>query len=96
VVRLAVHVTPKASRPGIAGWRDAELSVRVSAPPEGGKANADVCATVAKALGVPKSRVSVVRGQGSRHKELEIEGVSADEMTAALGRPGTAGGEGRP
>ena len=25
VARLAVHVTPKASRPGIAGWRDAEL-----------------------------------------------------------------------
>ncbi len=85
--RLAVHVTPKASRPGISGWRDAELQVRVSSPPEGGKANAEVCIRVAKALGIPKSRVSVVRGDTSRHKELEIEGVGKADLDKAFGRP---------
>ena len=29
--------------------------------------------TIAKALGVPKSRVRVVRGESSRHKQLEID-----------------------
>ncbi len=91
VARLAIRVTPKASRPGIAGWRDAELQVRVSAPPEDGKANAEACAAVAKAVGVPKSRVTVVKGQAARHKELEVVGVTDEQLFAALGRPDTVG-----
>ncbi len=83
--RLVVHVTPKASRPGIAGWRGGELQVRVSVAPEGGKANAEVCSTVAKAIGIPKSRVSVVRGATSRHKELELEGVGEKRVREAFG-----------
>lgn len=61
--------------------------MHVTAPPEGGKANAAACVVVAKALGVPKSVVRVVRGDTSRHKQLEITGVSAEELAAALGRP---------
>ena len=87
MARLAVHVTPKAARDEFAGWRGTELSVRVTAPPEGGKANAAACAVVAKALGRPKSAVSVVRGDTARHKILEIEGVSEEDLCAAFGRP---------
>lgn len=85
--RVAVHVTPKSSRDEIAGWRGGELSVRVRSAPEAGKANAAVCRVVASALGVPKSRVTVVRGQTSRHKSLEIVGVGAEDMSAAWGEP---------
>ena len=73
---LAVKVTPKASKNEISGWTDSsprELSVRVCAPPEGGKANKAVCETVASALGIAKSKVTVKRGQTSHHKQLEIE-----------------------
>jgi len=85
VARLVVYVTPKASRPGVVGWRGAELHVRVSSAPEGGKANAEVCASVAKALSIPKSRVSVVRGTTSRHKELELEGVTDERLLEVFG-----------
>lgn len=77
-VRLSVVVTPKSGRDEVVGWKDSELHVRVTAAPEGGKANAAVCKVVAKALGVPKSAVRVVRGDASRHKSLEIEGM--DEL----------------
>ncbi len=93
MARLVVHVTPKASRPGITGWRDGELQVRVSVAPEGGKANAETCRTIAAALGVPKSRVRLVRGETSRHKELEVEGVTDGEISAAFGESGTAMGD---
>jgi uncharacterized protein (TIGR00251 family) len=83
--RVAVHVTPKAGRNEIAGWRGNELSVRVTAPPENGKANAAACKVVADALEVPKSRVSVMRGHTSRHKQLEVDGVNLAEMTAVWG-----------
>lgn len=87
MVRLSVHVTPKSSRDEIAGWRGGELQVRVTAAPEGGKANSAVCKTVAEALGVPKTSVRVVRGDASRHKSLEIDDVTEPGLRAAFGEP---------
>lgn len=87
-VQLAVHVTPKAGRDEVAGWREGELHVRVTTAPEGGKANAAVCALLAKAVGVPKSSVRVVRGESSRHKRVEFETLTAAELAAVIGTPG--------
>ncbi len=87
MARIAVHVTPKSGRDEIVGWRGAELQVRVTTAPEGGKANAAVCEVVAKALGVPKSAVSVSRGATSRHKALEVAGVDDPAVHAVLGSP---------
>ncbi len=83
--QLAVHVTPKAGRDEIAGWRGGELQVRVRCAPEGGKANASVCALVAKAVRVPKSSVRVIRGDTSRHKLLELTSASDADVEAAFG-----------
>jgi len=87
VPRITVHVTPKAARDEVAGWRGSELWVKVTAAPEAGKANAAVERTIAAAVGVPKSRVSVVRGHTARIKTLEIEGVDEAHMLAVLGAP---------
>ncbi len=87
MLRLSVHVTPKSGRDEVVGWRGEELQVRVTAPPEGGKANAAVCKTLAAALGVPKSAVRVLRGETSRHKSVEIEGVDESDVRAAFGEP---------
>jgi uncharacterized protein (TIGR00251 family) len=84
---LAVHVTPRSGRDEISGWRGAELSVRVRVAPEGGQANVAVCAVVAKALGVAKSSVCVVRGGTARHKILRIQGVDDSALRDAFGRP---------
>jgi uncharacterized protein (TIGR00251 family) len=73
--RLRVRVTPRAARNEIVKRRAGVLQVRVTAPPEGGKANAAVCRLVARALKVPPSRVEVARGAGSRDKLLRIEGI---------------------
>ena len=84
---LHVYVTPKSGREEVAGWRGGELSVRVTAPPEDGKATAAVCKLLAKALGVPKSAVRVTRGEISRHKSFEIDGATPEEIAAAFGEP---------
>lgn len=65
------------------------MSVRVTAPPKDGKANAAVCRLVAKALGVPKGAVRVVRGETARHKVLEIDGMGPDDVASALARLAT-------
>ncbi|GGY51540.1 hypothetical protein GCM10007148_20550 [Parvularcula lutaonensis] len=56
----------------------ARLIVRVSQPPEGGKANKAVCAAVAEALGLPPRAVTVARGQTSRDKTLAIDEAPPD------------------
>lgn len=87
MVRLTVHVTPKSSQNAVTGWRGAELAVRVTAAPEGGKANAAVERTVAEALGVAKSAVRVVRGGTARTKTLEIDGVEEARLRETFGGP---------
>lgn len=69
-----MRVIPRAGRDELAGMRDGRLLVRVSAPPVDGRANAAVCALLAKAAGVPKRAVSVVRGESARDKRVRIEG----------------------
>ncbi len=81
-LELAVRVTPRAAREGIEGVRtdaagQAWLVVRVTAPAEGGRANAAVAALLARALGVAKSRIRLVRGAAARTKWLRIEGDAA-------------------
>lgn len=62
-----VRVTPRARNPGIA-LVDGVIHVRVTAPPEGGKANRAVAEALARALGVARSRLTLVRGAKARTK----------------------------
>lgn len=79
---LRVRLTPGADRDRIDGpAADASgarhLAVRVRAQAEKGQANAALETTLAKALGAPKSAVSVERGAASRLKTVHIKGGDA-------------------
>jgi uncharacterized protein (TIGR00251 family) len=79
--RLAVRVHPGARREGLSGWMaDGALKVAVAAPPEGGRANAALVELLAAALGVPRARVAVARGAGSRAKTVTIDGLDEAEV----------------
>ena len=84
VASVCVFVTPKSSADavdGIAVTEDLrEVKVRVRAVPDEGKANKAVCVLMAKFLGVPKSAVSVAAGPTSRHKRLEVVGLSQEDL----------------
>jgi len=67
-----LRVTPKASRNEIRE-EDGQLRVYVTTVPEDGKANAAAQKLLAKALGLPKSRLVLVRGATSRDKTFRIE-----------------------
>jgi uncharacterized protein YggU (UPF0235/DUF167 family) len=83
--RITVRATPRAKRPGVSGRRDDGVwQVRVGAPPEDGRANAEVCAVVAKAIGLRAREVTVVVGNTSRDKVLEVNGLSEAELDERL------------
>lgn len=80
-----MRVQPRAKRPGVQGRReDGVLLVRVGAPPEDGRANAELCGAVAKALGLRARQVDVVIGHTSRDKVVEVDGLTAAEIDALL------------
>jgi uncharacterized protein (TIGR00251 family) len=85
VGRIAVRVQARARRDEIAADRDGALLVRVTAPPVEGKANDALRKLLARRLGVPPSRISVVRGATSRHKLVEVEGVDSEALRRRLG-----------
>lgn len=85
-VRVVLRATPRAARNAIDGLKETadgtvRLAVRVTAPPEGGKANAAVVALLAKAWRLPKGAFAVVTGATGRDKTVAIQG---DEEPAAL------------
>ena len=83
-LRIAVRAQPGSRRPGVAGLRGAALLVRVAAPPERGRANAEVERLVADALGVRPGAVRVRAGTTSRSKVLAVRGVVRDDALARL------------
>jgi uncharacterized protein (TIGR00251 family) len=81
---VSVRLQPRARRDEVIGERAGAIVIRVTAPPVDGKANAALCAFVARAAGVPPSRVSVVRGQTSRDKVVRVDGVDEEILKQAL------------
>jgi uncharacterized protein (TIGR00251 family) len=84
VTRLPVKVVPGSSKNCIAGWLGEALRVRVTAPPERGKANTAVEKLIAEALGLSNDAVNIVRGSTSPRKIVEIAGLPEPEIRSRL------------
>ena len=70
--RIPVRVTPKAAANRIAVDADGLIRVYVTTVPEGGKATAAVVQLLAKAIGIPKSRLALIRGETARDKSFRV------------------------
>lgn len=84
-VRTTLYVQPRAAKTAIAGMHDGLVKIRLAAPPVEGEANRALTEFIAGKLGIPKSRVRVVAGAASRRKIVEMDGVTALDVAAALG-----------
>jgi uncharacterized protein YggU (UPF0235/DUF167 family) len=60
------------------------LIIRVTAPAIEGRANESVSRLVAKRLRVPRSSVTIIRGQRSRDKVIEIDGLDHPTLLGVL------------
>jgi uncharacterized protein (TIGR00251 family) len=86
-VRLVVVAKPRSKKEGVEAGKDGSLVVRVQAPPVEGAANERIVAVLADLLDVRKGDVRFVRGETARHKELEIAGVTLEDVVARLAGP---------
>ena len=88
---LRVRVTPRSQRDEVAGVHyaadgSAALSVRVRAIPQDGNGNKAVIETVAAALDVAKSTISIRSGTANRNKVLLIGGNAAQLQATIASR----------
>ncbi len=83
-VLLRVKAVPGASRDQIAGPLGDRLKVRVSAPPEGGRANDAIIRLLSSALGIGRSQVEIVSGRTRPEKVFRLLGVDIDGVRRLL------------
>ncbi|NDV63322.1 YggU family protein [Puniceicoccales bacterium CK1056] len=72
--RISVRVIPNAGRDQVVGLHDGVLKIKLQAVPEDGKANKALCELLAKHFGCLKRKVTIVAGEKSRNKVIEVPG----------------------
>jgi len=96
-LRVFLRVRPGAGRnavgaPAVEADGGTRLKVSVTAPAEGGKANAALIKLLAKEWRLPKSAFQIAAGAGGRRKTVLVHGP-ADALAAAIGARLAAGTE---
>ena len=81
---LRVRVQPGASRDEITGWEEDLLRVRLRARAVEGKANRSLLEFLAEAMGLRPRQVTLVKGEHSREKLVEVALPSLEEIAARL------------
>jgi uncharacterized protein (TIGR00251 family) len=89
-LELRVKAVPGARRDELAGLLGDRLKIRVSAPPEGGRANGAICELLASRLGVSARSVEVAQGLANPLKTVRVRGAAASavELCARLSDAG--------
>lgn len=81
---LLLRVQPGARRSRVVGTLGPAVKVAVTAPPEDGRANEEVCALIARLAGVRPRDVTVRIGGASRSKSVFVAGVRADDLAGKI------------
>lgn len=81
-MRVAVKAVPGSRRDQVVGRLGERLKIKVSAPPEDGRANEALCTLLAAEVGVSAKSVRVIAGLASAEKMLRVEGKTAAQLRA--------------
>lgn len=83
-MELEIKVQPRAKRNAIEVSGDGNVTVRVTAAPDNGKANDAVISLLAKRLHLPKGGVEIVRGHRSRKKLVRMPDLTRSQLMERL------------
>jgi uncharacterized protein (TIGR00251 family) len=81
-VRVDVLVVPNASTSQVVGLHGNRVKIRISTPPEKGKANKALVALLIATTNA--TRATVVSGELSRYKTVELTGVRVPAVRTCL------------
>jgi uncharacterized protein (TIGR00251 family) len=81
---IDIRVIPRARRSAVDGLRNGAFLIRLAAPPVDGAANGALVAFLADALDLPRRDITIVAGEKSRTKRVQILGLAMDSIRARL------------
>ncbi len=84
--RVRLRVSPGARSNELVGRHGDGWKVRVTAPPEGGRANEAVLDLLAERLELPRRSLEIVSGHAGREKIVEMVGIDRAESERRLDR----------
>ncbi len=79
-VFFGVKVVPASSRTALAGIQNGIIRIKLSAPPEKGKANQALIEFLADLLGVKKKFIKITSGLTAKVKQIAVEQVTAQSV----------------
>ena len=84
MTRIRVHVAPGAQRSLVVGRHGDGWKLRIAAPPEDGRANAEVARLLGEVLGIDRRDVVVVSGASARAKLVDLGSIDLAQVGALL------------
>lgn len=81
--QLTVQVTPNARKTEVTHWDGAVLKIKLHALPEKGKANKELIEFLSKFFKIPKTSITLIRGETSRNKTLKVP-LSPQALSQAI------------
>lgn len=82
---LEVKVQPRSSRNQIVGEQEGALKVKLTAPPVDGEANQALINFLARLLGIPKRDITILKGETSRLKYVELKNINYQSFLKKTG-----------
>ena len=83
-ITIRVKVHPRAKRNAITGIVGDAVKLSLTSPPVDGKANEACMRFFAELFGVPRAAVTIVKGETSRTKLIQIAQVPKERVEAIL------------
>ncbi len=83
-ITFSVKIVPGSSKTQICGLYEDMLKIKVSAPPEKGKANKELIGFLSKSLGVRKNQISITAGMTNPVKTIHVTRFTAGELADIL------------
>jgi uncharacterized protein (TIGR00251 family) len=84
MTELHVYCQAGARHTQVEGWHDGRLKIRLKARPVEGRANRALVDWLADRLGCTRGQVTLVAGEKSRYKTIQIDGHDPEEVLARL------------
>ena len=82
--RLKLRIVPNAKRNEVTGEHGDAVKIKVAAPALEGKANEALLEFIAEKLGLHRRNLTLIAGEKSRDKLIEIAGLDATEARGRL------------
>jgi uncharacterized protein len=82
--QIAIQALPRSSRNEVVGFQDGRLKIKLTSPPVDGSANRMCVKFLAKLFDVKSSSISIVSGETSRKKIVQIENLNPPQILSRL------------